>query len=75
MSYRGRVRNGVVEFENGRLPDGAPVRIEPIATQAVAQDDAAEYVRKMLAIAGTAHGLPSDLARNHDHCLHGLPEK
>jgi hypothetical protein len=26
-------------------------------------------------IAGTAQGLPSDLARNHDHYLHGTPRR
>ena len=31
-----------------------------------------EELRKL---AGTAKGLPSDLARNHDHYLYGLPKK
>lgn len=26
-------------------------------------------------IAGTAKGLPSDFARNHDHYLHGTPRR
>jgi hypothetical protein len=26
-------------------------------------------------VAGTAEGLPPDLARNHDHYLHGTPRR
>ena len=29
----------------------------------------------LLAVAGTAEGLPEDLAHNHDHYLHGTPRK
>lgn len=27
----------------------------------------------LLAVAGTAEGLPRDMARNHDHYIHGTP--
>ena len=35
MEYRGRVKNGVVVFEDDRAPlrDGTTVRIEPISTE------------------------------------------
>lgn len=29
----------------------------------------------LLEFAGTAEGLPSDMARNHDHYLHGAPRQ
>ena len=29
----------------------------------------------LLEVAGTAQGLPSDLAQNHDHYLHGTPRR
>jgi hypothetical protein len=29
----------------------------------------------LLEVAGSAQGLPSDLARNHDHYLHGAPKR
>jgi hypothetical protein len=29
----------------------------------------------LLEVAGTASGLPSDFAHNHDHDLHGLPKR
>lgn len=77
MSYRGRVKNGVVEFEGGlRPPEGAVVRVEPVESAAEFDASAAdEYIRRMLALAGTAEGLPADLARNHDHYIHGAPKK
>ena len=31
--------------------------------------------KKLLALAGTAKGLPEDFAANHDHYLHGLPKR
>ena len=29
----------------------------------------------LLEVAGTAHGLPNDLAQNHDHYLYGAPRR
>ena len=29
----------------------------------------------LLEVAGTAQGLPNDLAQNHDHYLHGTPRR
>ena len=29
----------------------------------------------LLDVAGTAEGLPADMARNHDHYLHGTPRE
>ncbi|MEW6250920.1 MAG: hypothetical protein AB1716_09755 [Planctomycetota bacterium] len=78
MSYRGKVRNGVVEFEAGPVPpDGTPVRIEPIAPEETESDEAeaqrlAEELRKL---AGSVTDLPPDFARNHNHYIHGQPKK
>jgi len=72
MAYKGHVKNGVVVFDEPvALPDGAPVRVEPV-------DDSEEFqsLRKgLLKLAGTAKGLPKDMARNHDHYIHGTPRK
>lgn len=43
-------------------------------------DDLAKATRRtigdaLLEVAGTAEGLPHDLARNHDHYLHGSPRQ
>ena len=72
MSYRGHVRNGVVVLdEPADLDEGVEVSVE------VLQGDEKKKPlgKQLLRFAGVAKGLPSDLARNHDHYLHGLPKK
>lgn len=68
MTYRGTVQNGVVRLEpDAKLPEGTEVRVEPITEQSV--------FRKLARLAGKARNLPPDLARNHDHYLHGAGRK
>ncbi len=55
----------------GRLD--AAVRIEPLEEPVEPDVDTSTFIEGMLALAGTAEGLPPDLARNHDHYLHGRP--
>jgi hypothetical protein len=76
MSYTGTVKNGVVVLpEEVKLDEGTRVRVEPI-TKPGRQPRAASPLGKMLLqFAGKAKGLPPDMARNHDHYLHGLPRK
>jgi hypothetical protein len=71
MTYHGHIENGTVVVEGALdLPDGTEVRIEPI-------NPSAEMTlgQRLMKFAGTAKGLPSDLARNHDHYLYGMPKK
>ncbi|MCG3127579.1 MAG: hypothetical protein CHACPFDD_02444 [Phycisphaerae bacterium] len=77
MSYRGKVRNGVVEFEDGPVPpDGTIVRIEPVDELRPPDQRSGTLGERLLRHAGTAgEGLPADLARNHDHYLHGQPRR
>jgi len=78
MTYRGHIENGAVVLdEPAHLADGARVRVEVIN-----ETDDASQVREtptlyeqLEGVAGTATGLPSDLARNHDHYLHGRPKR
>ena len=37
--------------------------------------EAARFTEGLLEIAARIEGLPPDLARNHDHYLHGMPKK
>jgi hypothetical protein len=75
MSYRGQVRNGVIILEgNIRLPEGTVVDVNQAATQSVVTVDAG-WARELLEIAGTATGLPVDLALNHDHYLYGTKKR
>ncbi|MCH7591574.1 MAG: hypothetical protein IH989_02180 [Planctomycetes bacterium] len=76
MTYQGKVVNGVVVLENGaKLPDGTAVRVEPVLSASEEEAAAEALSKKLLDLAGSAGpGLPSDLARNHDHYLHGGPK-
>ncbi|HEX4085983.1 MAG TPA: hypothetical protein VHY22_13800 [Chthoniobacteraceae bacterium] len=38
-------------------------------------EEAHESKRRLMRFAGAVKGLPSDMALNHDHYLHGLPKK
>lgn len=79
MSYRGKVRNGVVEFEPGAAPpEGAIVRVEAVTPSDSAVSDPApsSIGKRLLKFAGAAGpGLPEDLAENHDHYIHGTPKR
>ena len=69
MTYRGQVKNGVVVLEgNPPLAEGTWVRVEVV-------EETETLGQKLLKHAGAAQGLPTDMARNHDHYLHGRPKK
>ena len=74
MVYHGRVKDGVVVVDDGHeLAEGTVVRIEPIATGA--GEDSQTLYERLKPVIGVLKGLPSDLAKNHDHYLHGRPKK
>ena len=70
MSFEGHIQNGVVVFDEPvAVPEGTAVRVEVIAPP-----------RKTLAerfqdVIGAGVDLPEDLAKNHDHYLHGTPKQ
>jgi hypothetical protein len=68
MKYWGRVSKGTVVLPpDANLPDGTPVRVEPVAAKTLAE--------RLKDIIGTVQGGPPDLAENHDHYLHGTHKK
>ncbi|MEK6286000.1 MAG: hypothetical protein AABO57_09695 [Acidobacteriota bacterium] len=68
--YEGKVVNGVVVLENGdSLPEGTRVRVLTV------EPTGETLGQRLLKFAGTAKGLPSDMAENHDHYIHGRPKK
>lgn len=77
MTYRDRVRNGVIVLESGvRLREGADVRVEPLDSNGDVSPDSQEtqHLREgLLSFSGLVKEGPSDLARNHNHYLHGTP--
>ena len=67
MTYKGHVKNGVVILDGEAvLPEGSAVRIEPIALRSLND--------RFRNIIGRATDLPSDMAENHDHYIHGTPK-
>jgi hypothetical protein len=74
-AYTGQVVNGVIVLDEGcaALPEGTKVRVErERADMKVALSDLSEKLRSL---AGSAEGLPEDLAENLDHYLHGHPKR
>ncbi|MEK6324363.1 MAG: hypothetical protein AABN33_22215 [Acidobacteriota bacterium] len=70
--YEGKVVNGVVVLENGgSLPEGTRVRVLTVEPAATGET----LGQRLLKFAGTAKGLPSDMAENHDDYIHGRPKK
>jgi len=75
MVYQGTIQNGVVVFDNGiHLPEGTPVRVEPVKQDAatpapVREDDDLLNMTKF----AVDMGIP-DLSTNTDHYLYGHPK-
>jgi len=71
MMYRGHVQGGKVIFdEQVTLPEGTIVRIEPI--RGASTRTLAERFRDVI---GSVSDLPEDMAKNHDHYIHGTPKE
>jgi len=78
MSYRGHVKNGVVVLDHElTLPDGAEVTVDLCTPQpaGAAEEDTPTLYKRLEPVIGATKGLPSDLAENHDHYLHGREKK
>ena len=72
MSYRGTVSGGVVVLPpEAKLADGTEVTIEV----APSSPQNRTFYERFREFAGIAKDMPSDLAMNHDHYLHGHPKK
>jgi hypothetical protein len=75
MVYDGIIQNGVVVFQGAiALPDGTPVRIEPVVATPAPRSDADDLdpVFRMAELAGDAGA--ADLSINIDHYLYGHPK-
>jgi len=77
MTYRGYVKNGVVVLDPpADLPEGAEVEVDVVGPRCEAGEaEGPTLYEQYRDVIGIAEGLPSDLARNHDHYLHGRPKK
>ena len=77
MTYRGRIRNGMVVFDPPvTLPEGAEVNIQTTSPQTPPLDDQIPTLYERLkSVIGIAEGLPTDMAENHDHYIHGAEKQ
>ena len=72
MRFEGSVSNGVVVLDGGQtLPEGT--RVEVIVVPEV--EKKATLRDRLLRLAGTVDDLPADMARNHDHYIHGAAKR
>lgn len=70
MSFEGHIENGVVVFDEPiTVPAGTLVRVEVIAATRKT------LVKRFENVIGAGVDLPEDLAKNHDHYLHGTPKQ
>ena len=74
MTYRGRVKNGVIVLDQrAELPEGQEVSVRVLrASKGKAARRLPTFYERMKEFAGAVQG-PPDLADNHDHYLHGRP--
>jgi hypothetical protein len=72
MNLEGTVANGVVVLDPGvKLPDGT--RVELVIKEQAPRETS--LGQRLLKLSGIAKGLPSDLAEQHDHYIHGTPKR
>jgi len=75
MTWHGKVTGGVVVLDNpGSIPEGAAVKLEVVRRRKKRAKPPNGW-DELLKLAGMAKSLPPDMARNHDHYLHGRPKK
>jgi hypothetical protein len=71
MTVEGTFQNGTIVLDSGvQVPDGT--RVTVIVPEEFPQEPT---LLGLLDLAGTVNDLPSDMALNHDHYLHGHPKK
>jgi hypothetical protein len=74
MAYRGHIENGVVILDEAvDIPEGTMVSVSVLAEPT--DTPSGTLYDRLKPFIGKAEGLPPDLARNHDHYLHGRTEK
>lgn len=71
MSYRGRVKNGVIVLdEPASLPEGAVVAVDLVESATPKN-----WADRLSNLIGSVDGLPPDFAENHDYYIHALPKR
>ena len=72
MSITAVIEKGMIKLpKDAPWPSGTVVRIELVETPVAPRN----LGQRLKPFSGSAKGLPADMARNHDHYLHGRPGK
>lgn len=72
MTYRGHIKGGAIVLDEPvALPDGARVEV----AVGPAPETAPSFYDRFADLIGTCPDLPPDMAKNHDHYLHGREKK
>jgi hypothetical protein len=72
MSYTGTVVDGAVKLPKGAvLPNGTKVEVQVVERPPAKN----QLTDRLLKIAEKVKGLPADLAREHDHHIHGTAKR
>jgi len=75
VTYRGIVRNGVIEILGSEiLPEGAAVTVE-VATAAAESPKKPTLLDDLGDLVGSIDDLPADFALNHEHYRYGTPKR
>ena len=73
MTYRGHIKNGTVVLDApSNLPEGTEVVVSPVAAASLGSQSLLDVFGDLV---GSCPELPPDMAKNHDHYLHGQPKK
>jgi hypothetical protein len=72
MTYRGHIKNGQILLDRPTsLPEGAAVDVQLVERHEPTDNSQPAIWNRLLKLAGTVEGLPSDAAENHDKYLSG----
>jgi len=81
MTYRGRVKDGVVVVEGpDKPPEGAEMSMRLVKPRSKSirkskkKDDGLSFYDRIKDLIGTVD-LPADFSANHDHYLYGCPKR
>jgi hypothetical protein len=76
MSLEGHIEDGRVVFDQPvPLPEGTPVRVEPLPVAPSAAEGKISFLDRLGEVVGAIHDWPEDFAQNHDHYLYGTPKE
>jgi len=79
MTYRGKVKNGVVVLDDPKaIPEGVEVSVRPLkgtTVKARGRKRPRSFYERYRRFIGAVKDLPADMSVNLDHYLYGAPKR